>query len=42
MEEPVLINPQVNKIMLYIVTLLSLVIQVYYNKPGQEQMNLHP
>ena len=28
--------------MLYIVMLLSLVIQVYYNKPGKEQMNLHP
>ena len=38
MEEPVLINPQVNK---DYVMLLSIVIQGYFNKLDQEWMNLH-
>ena len=42
MEEPVLINPQVNKDYVIHCDASKYSYLVYYNKPDQEQMNLHP
>ena len=41
MEEPVLISPQVNKDYVIQYNASHIVIQEYFNRPGQEWMNLH-